>query len=58
MKKVNYALMGIAILCAIFSIYVNIQNGFQYWGWPLATIVWVINSYIQQRIIQRYERND
>lgn len=58
MTKLIYVLMGLAILSAVFSIYVNVQNGFQAWCWQIATIAWIINSYIQQRTIQRYERND
>ena len=61
MKKVNYILyilMGLAFLSAGFSIFINANNGYSAWVWQLATMLWIINSYIQQRTIQRYERND
>jgi hypothetical protein len=50
--------MGLAFLSAGFSIFINANNGYSAWVWQLATMLWIINSYIQQRTIQRYERND
>jgi hypothetical protein len=58
MKKVNYILMVLAFLSAGFSIFLNVNNGYSAWVWQLATMLWIINSFIQQRTIQRYERND
>ena len=55
MKKVNYALMVLAFISAGFSLFVNMNNGFSAWIWQLATMLWIINSFIQQKTIELYD---
>lgn len=51
MKKINYIAMIIAFAITFISMIVSVPDGIQHWAWQLATLTWIVNSFIQQRII-------
>ena len=59
MKRLNYIIMAIAAICALINGIIHlttntVHNG---WEWPLIAFIWIGNSYICQRRIDRYEKN-
>jgi hypothetical protein len=56
MKKFQYAMMAIAFLMAAISACMYYSQGFGYWVWPVVTMVWIGDSYIKQRTIDKLEK--
>ena len=56
MKKVQYALMAIAFVCAAIAVVYNYQFGINQCGWPLATMLWIIDGFVKQRTIDKFEK--
>jgi hypothetical protein len=56
MKKFQYAMMAIAFLMAGVSACMYYSQGFVNWVWPVITMVWIIDSFIKQRTIDRLEK--
>ena len=56
MKTFQYAMMAIAFLSAGLSAYIYYSQGFGYWVWPVVTMVWIGDSFIKQRTIDKLQK--
>jgi hypothetical protein len=52
-KQIKNFFMILAAVSAIGSFFINIQNGFERWAWQLCTLVWVVNSYLLEKEIEK-----
>ena len=48
--------MAIAFVCAAIAVVYNYQFGINQCGWPLATMLWIIDGFVKQRTIDKFEK--
>lgn len=56
MKKLEYVLMILVVLSALFSIYINFEGGFHKYSWQLCTLIWIGIAYMKNDTIKYLER--
>jgi len=54
MKNLEKIFMLVALMYAISSMVISIYSGTS-WTWQLATIMWVLVAYMQNKLITRYK---
>jgi hypothetical protein len=56
MKKVQYVLMGIGLSASALSIIFSWGEGFHYVIWPIIATIWILNSLIIQKTLDKLEK--
>lgn len=54
-SKLNYVFMWLAITLAVVSMGISIYLG-QSWTWQFGTAIWAFIAYVNQKTIDKYER--
>jgi hypothetical protein len=54
MKKLEYILMGLTTLCALFGIFINFSSGISSYIWNINTIVWIMIAFIKTRELNSF----
>lgn len=52
-KQIKNFFMIVAAISAVGSFFINIHNGYERWVWQLCTLVWVVNSYLLEKEIEK-----
>jgi hypothetical protein len=52
-KQIKNFLMILVVASAGGSLLINLHNGFEKWVWQLCTLVWVANSYLLEKEIEK-----
>jgi|LauGreDrversion4_2_1035121.scaffolds.fasta_scaffold501111_3 hypothetical protein len=55
-KQIKNFLMILVVASAGGSLLINLHNGFEKWVWQLCTLVWVANSYLLEKEIEKSEQ--
>jgi hypothetical protein len=56
MKKLNYVLLGISFVSAIGASILNFNKGFDATIWPVIAAIWIVNSFINVKTIEKLEK--
>jgi uncharacterized membrane protein len=56
MKKFQYTMMAIAFLSAGVAACMYYSQGLGYWVWPVVTMLWIGDSFIKQRTLDKLEK--
>jgi len=52
-KQIKNFFMILAAVSAVGSLLINIHNGFEKWVWQLCTLIWIVNSYLLEKQIEK-----
>ncbi len=52
-KQIKNFFMILAAVSAVGSFFINIHNGFERWVWQLCTLIWIVNSYLLEKEIEK-----
>jgi len=55
-KQIKNFLMLLVIASAGGSLLINLDNGFEKWVWQLCTLIWVANSFLLEKEIEKSEQ--